>query len=75
MLQSLHDLRYHQRHLLSIFVLANKVWQSPQLAEVKEADRLVNSKLCFILAFLPYQSLSKKEHNEGSETPWLMDVL
>lgn len=67
MLQSLHDSRYHQGHLPSIFVLANKVWKPPQLTGVREADDLVNSA-----AFLPFQSLSKREHNEGLH---LMDVF
>lgn len=48
------------------------MWNSPQPRGVREAHHLVNSKFGSSLAFLIHQSLSKKEHNEGSDTSWWM---
>lgn len=56
------------------FFRFNKVWKSPQLTGVREADHLVNSKLGSDVTFLPFQTLSKKGAQWGLRHP-LMDVV
>lgn len=61
-------------HIFFFFFRFNKVWKSPQLTGVREADHLVNSKLGSDVTFLPFQTLSKKGAQWGLRHP-LMDVV